>query len=198
MSVSALSGTAAFGSPRVSAAAPPQLLAELFQEAGRLVHRTARRITGNSEDAEDVVQAVFLHLMKTCPPAPWPDNPPAYIHRAAVNASLDLLRKRKRRPEAPLEFEIAEDRGRSEEDALVSAIGSDRDAARIRDAMDLLSPLEAEMFSLRYLEEKDNAEIAEALGKTANHVRVTLHSARKKLRDHLARSEQSSVGGEAQ
>ena len=52
------------------------------------------------------------------------------------------------------------------------------------------------MFSLRYLEEKDNAEIAEALGKTANHVRVTLHSARKKLRDHLTLSDESQVRGE--
>ena len=72
------------------------------------------------------------------------------------------------------------------------------DALRIREAMGLLSPLEAEMFSLRYLEEKDNGEIAEALGKTANHVRVTLHSARKKLRDHLIGSEESTSAGEAQ
>jgi RNA polymerase sigma-70 factor (ECF subfamily) len=188
----------AFGSPAVSTAGPPQRLAELFEEAGRLVHRTARRITGSAEDAEDVVQAVFLHLMKTCPPAPWPDNPPAYLHRATVNASLDLLRKRKRRPEAPLEYEVAEDRGRTAEESLVSAIGSERDAGRVRDAMGLLSPLEAEMFSLRYLEEKDNAEIAEALGKTANHVRVTLHSARKKLRDHLTAPAESAVRGDAQ
>jgi len=196
VSVSALSANAAFGGTRVSEVAPPQRLAELFQESGRLVHRAARRITGSPEDAEDVVQAVFLHLMKTCPPAPWPDNPPAYLHRATVNASLDLLRKRKRRPEAPLEFDVAEDRGRSEEEALLSAIGSHRDDDRVREAMSLLSPLEAEMFSLRYLEEKDNPEIAEALGKTTNHVRVTLHSARKKLRDHLIRSEESTLGGE--
>lgn len=198
MSVPALSAATAFGSPRVSATAPPQRFADLFRESGRLVHRTARRITGSPEDAEDVVQAVFLHLMKTCPPAPWPENPPAYLHRATVNAALDLLRKRKRRPEAALEYDVADDHGRGEEEALVSAIGSRRDADRVRQAMGLLSPLEAEMFSLRYLEEKDNGEIAEALGKTANHVRVTLHAARKKLRDHLTGSDSSPIAGEAQ
>lgn len=183
--------------PAMSSGGVPQRLAELFQEAGGLIHRTARRITGSAEDAEDVVQSVFLHLMTTCPPAPWPDNPRAYVHRATVNAALDLLRRRKRRPEAPLEIEPARDHGRGEEEALVERIGSRRDAGRLREAMKDLSPLEAEMFSLRYLEEKDNGEIAELMGKTPNHVRVTLHGARKKLREYLDREDESSAGGEA-
>jgi RNA polymerase sigma-70 factor (ECF subfamily) len=181
----------------VTTTATPQRLAELFQQAGGLVHRTARRITGSPEDAEDVVQAVFLHLMKTSPPAPWPENPVAYLHRATINRALDLLRRRKRRPEAPLELDPVQDHGRDEEEAAVSRIGSRRDTERLREAMDRLSPLESEMFSLRYLEEKDNAEIAELLGKTANHVRVTLHSARRKLRDALQEEETAEAGGES-
>ena len=181
----------------MSSGAIPQRFAELFREAGGLIHRTARRITGSAEDAEDVVQSVFLHLLTTCPPAPWPDNPRAYVHRATVNAALDLLRRRKRRPEAPLEVEPARDHGRGEEEALLSRIGSKRDAGRLRDALQELSPLEAEMFSLRYLEEKDNGEIAELLGKTANHVRVTLHGARKKLRELLDSEDPAAAGGDA-
>jgi RNA polymerase sigma factor (sigma-70 family) len=173
------------GAEAVSTGAPPAPLESLFEEASKLIHRTAWRITGSPADAEDVLQTVFLQLMRKCPPAPWPDNPMGYIHRAAVNASLDLLRQRKRRPESPIEFDLARDEGRSAEDAAISRLGSAREVAQLREAMEVLSPLEAEAFSLRYLEEHDNAEVAEILGKTSNHVRVTLHAARRKVRERL-------------
>ena len=61
-------------------------------------------------------------------------------------------------------------------------------AQRLQDALPLLSPLEAEVFSLSCFEDKSNGEIALMLGKTPNHVGVTLHAARKKLREALATS----------
>ena len=162
---------------------PPEAVSELFEQAADMVHRTAWKITGRSEDAEDVLQTVFLHVMRS-PPIPWPDNAAAYIHRAAVNAALDVLRRRRRIAEVPVD-DTLRTVGGDEADA-VSRIEEQRLARGLRDALALLSPLEVEVFSLRFFEDRSNAEIAEMLGKTANHVGVTLHAARKKLRDALA------------
>ena len=179
--------------PATAAAAPPPDVATLFEEAADLVHRTAWRITRSADDAEDVLQAVFLHLLRF-PPQPWPENPIAYVHRAAVNASLDVLRRRKRRPESPVE---AADLGGSRDDErdAVSRIEQQRLAARLSDALHLLSPLEAEVFSLRFFEEMTNQEIADLLGKTPNHVGVALHSARQKLKAALLDSSPAPDAG---
>ena len=166
------------------ASAPPADVASLFEETAELVHRTAWRVTRSTEDAEDVLQAVFLHLLKF-PPSPWPENPIAYVHRAAINAALDVLRRRRRRPETHVEEAVALAGTRDDERDAVSRIEEQRLARRLGEALQLLSPLEAEVFSLRFFEVMANQEIADLLGKTPNHVGVALHSARTKLKAAL-------------
>ena len=63
--------------------------------------------------------------------------------------------------------------------------GLSQEMHRVRSALKEL-PLEyAQIITMRYLDEMDVSEIAEALGKTANGVRVTLHRALATLRTHL-------------
>src|SRR5918912_1873347 len=75
---------------------PASELETLFQAHHGRVFRTARRITGSASDAEDVLQTVFLRLVKGQEDYDWSQNPEAYLSRAAINASLDLLRSRTR------------------------------------------------------------------------------------------------------
>ena len=75
---------------------PPSELETLFQAHHGRVFRTAQRITGSAADAEDVLQTVFLRLIKGQDDYDWSRNPEAYLSRAAINASLDLLRSRTR------------------------------------------------------------------------------------------------------
>ena len=75
---------------------PASELEILFQTHHGRVFRTAQRITGSSADAEDVLQTVFLRLVKGQDDYDWSKNPEAYLSRAAINASLDLLRSRTR------------------------------------------------------------------------------------------------------
>src|SRR6185503_8725792 len=70
---------------------------ELFRQHHQLVCRTAYSITGRVEDAEDVLQILFLKLMQRGLPPGFQKNPKGYLYRAAVNASLDLVRARNRR-----------------------------------------------------------------------------------------------------
>ena len=75
---------------------PASELENLFQTHHGRVFRTAQRITGSAADAEDVLQTVFLRLIKGRTTTTGREIPEAYLSRAAINASLDLLRSRTR------------------------------------------------------------------------------------------------------
>src|SRR5207245_6689140 len=68
----------------------------LFELHHDRVFRTAYRVTGSAADAEDVLQTVFLRIARGQEGADAADNTEAYLSRAAINASLELLRSRKR------------------------------------------------------------------------------------------------------
>src|ERR1700757_567286 len=76
----------------VASDAPAPDLEQTFLEHKELVFRAAYRITGDAGDAEDVLQTVFLRLLRQ-EGASDIRNLPAYLHRSAVNAALDVLRR---------------------------------------------------------------------------------------------------------
>lgn len=157
-------------------------LSQLFREHNRRVLSAAYRITGSMADAEDVAQAVFLRLAGSN--APVVGNAGSYLYRAAINGALDLLRRRKTASSEPLE----------EAAAVASAgMGSSPETEAsgrqlgewLRVAIAELTPRSAEMFTLRYLEELGNREIAAMMGTSQAVVAVTLHHARSKLKKRL-------------
>ncbi len=64
--------------------------------------RTAFRITGNAGDAEDVLQTVFLRMLRRRPGADPLENLESYLRRAAINAALDVIRSRQADQTVPL------------------------------------------------------------------------------------------------
>src|SRR5580693_9060743 len=65
---------------------------QMYEAHHGMVFRTAHRITGNAADAEDVLQTVFLRMLRRDSSAI--DNPESYLRRSAVNAALDIVRAR--------------------------------------------------------------------------------------------------------
>src|SRR5882672_236054 len=57
--------------------------------------KAAYRVTGNLSDAEDVLQTIFLRLVRREPGQAVPENLESYLYRAAINAALDVLRIRR-------------------------------------------------------------------------------------------------------
>ena len=159
---------------------PAEELEAIFREHHGMVFRAAYRVTGNASDAEDVLQTVFLRLMRREAGAEAVENPAGYLRRAAVNAGLDLVRSRQKTPSVPLD-EMApvlpEDASQAPDRA--HAAGEIR--AWLRHAVGRLSPQAAEIFALRFFEDKKNPEIAEILGTTAATVAVTLSRTRDRL-----------------
>ena len=151
----------------------------LFEEYHGLVFRTAYRITGSAADAEDVLQNIFLRLMRR-DSAVALISEESYFRRAAVNASLDVLRTR--RGELNLLDEVPSQEGGSQSREL-------RDC--LRRAFTKLTPRSAEIFALRYLEDFTNRQIAQMLGMSPVLVAVTLHRTRRQLQKEI----QSYFGG---
>ena len=164
---------------------PPGELETLFQAHHARVFRTAHRITGSPADAEDVLQTVFLRLAKSGDSANISTHAEAYLSRAAINASLDLMRSRSRAKSvalADVESENFVSSLRNPEDQHV-----DRELQTlIRQAVARLGKTAGEMFVLRYYEGYDNQEIATLLGTSQMVVGVVLHRARTKLRKEIA------------
>jgi len=158
-------------------------LERIFLEHQGRVFRAAYRITGNAQDAEDVLQTVFLRLARREGGEP-PRNLPSYLYRAAINAALDVLRARKQPESVALEDvqgSLPECPGSGPEGR--QEAGELRD--RLRRALARLGPRSAEVFALRYLEDYDNREIARMLGTSRLTIAVTLHRARFRLRREL-------------
>jgi RNA polymerase sigma-70 factor (ECF subfamily) len=159
-------------------------LETLFQSHHDRVFRTAHRITGSPADAEDVLQTVFLRLVKGKETYDLSENPAAYLSRAAINASLDLMRSRGRAKSVELsevDSDALESRFQSPE-----AEHADRELQNlIRQAVAGLGKTAGEMFVLRYYEGYDNQEIATMLDTSHMVVGVVLHRARTRLRKEI-------------
>ncbi len=162
----------------------PGRVEELFRTHHARVFRAACRITGNESDAEDVLQTVFLRLLRQESPAGNVDHIESYLHRAAVNAALDIVRARREARRVELE-EVAPSLSgdaRLEPDRCRS---SHELRSLLRNALAHVSPKAAEIFALRYFEGYGNAEIARMLGATVTNVAVTLHRTRGELQQHM-------------
>jgi RNA polymerase sigma-70 factor (ECF subfamily) len=161
-------------------------LEDVFREHHRRVFQAAYRVTGNAADAEDVLSTIFLRLLHQGGPI---EHVASYLHRAAVNTALDLVRARHDRGRVPLEDVapvLAQDaRLRPDRRQQVHEL-----RACLRSAIARLKPKAAEMFVLRYLEGYGNREIARMLGASQINVSVTLHRSRRQLQRYL----RSSIG----
>ncbi len=157
----------------------PDGLEEIFETHHGLVFRTAYRITGNAADAEDVLQTVFLRLVRRDHGAQQPvDSYESYLRRAAVNAALDIVRSSKDAKSIPLDELPARHEPK--------APGQSRELrGQLRQALAKLAPREAEIFALRFFEERSNQEIARMLSMSQVHVAVILHRTRKQLQKEL-------------
>ena len=164
--------------PMTDAATPD--VAGLARAYGRAVFQTAYRVLGDASQAEDVQQEVFLRLLEK--PVGAVASWPAYLTTLAVRMAIDRLRSRQRwrrllpmwRAAIPPVFDSTEH----------DAVQAER-ARRLRTALCVLKPREAECFVLRFVHGMEIAAIAQATGMTSNHVGVCLHRATRALKARL-------------
>jgi RNA polymerase sigma-70 factor (ECF subfamily) len=159
----------------------------LVEQHGRTVFRVAHRMTGNAQDAEDVVQETFLKAYKQLPRFESRANFSTWLHRIAVNCSIDLIRSRPRR-EAAHEAEDLERMG-AESDIQESGqktperlMLSTEVYERVTRALSTLSQMERAAFVLRHFEGQSIEEISRALGLKTNAAKHSVFRAVRKMR----------------
>ncbi|MGH9241535.1 MAG: RNA polymerase sigma factor [Vicinamibacterales bacterium] len=156
-------------------------LEDLFREQHQLIYRTAYSVTGSRSDSEDVLQIIFLRLLRRGMPPDLVKNPKGYLYRAAINVSLNTVRDRERRkvdgdPERVL---TVIDPG--------APSGLDSEIRRqLLDAIATLSPRAVEILILRHVHDQSDAEIARMLGTSRGTVAVALFRARARLKKLLS------------
>jgi RNA polymerase sigma-70 factor (ECF subfamily) len=159
----------------------------LVERHSRAVFRVAYRVTGNEQDAEDVVQDTFLKAYAELARFESRSGLGTWLHRIAANCAIDLLRKRPRKTvshddedAAPLVERLAST------DAGPDRLAQGRQMrARLDAAMADLTPLERAAFTLRHLEQQSIDEIAEALGQNPAATRHSIFRAVAKMRRAL-------------
>jgi len=149
----------------------------IVAEHGAVVFAAAWRVLGNAADAEDVAQDVFLEAFRQFR-ASAVRNWPGLLRQLATCRALDRLRRRKRHDS------LSEQIPSSDADPADEAAGREL-GDRLRQAIALLAPQEAEVFCLRFFEEMPNPQIAEALRLERGAVAVALHKARRRLEEIL-------------
>src|SRR5262245_44741542 len=141
----------------------------LFREHYQLVYRTAVAVTGSPEDADDVLQTIFLRLLRREFPPDLQKNPKAYLYRAAVNVALNTVRRRKRdalTDEAD-RFEAAPQNS--------NTVALEELHQKLYAAIAELDADAAQMIILRYVHDYSDAEIAKLLGKSRGVIAVRLY-----------------------
>jgi RNA polymerase sigma-70 factor (ECF subfamily) len=152
----------------------------IFREHHHMVYRTAYGVLGNPEDAEDVVQAIFLRLLNRGISPDMTRNPAGYLYRAAVNESLNVVRSRKR-------ISLVADSARIEAQAAPEPSESPEEIHdRLYEAVARLRPGAASILILRYVHKYSDAEIAKLLGTSRGTVAVTLYRAKARLRKWMS------------
>jgi RNA polymerase sigma-70 factor (ECF subfamily) len=161
----------------------------LVEQHSRAIFRLAFRMTGNEQDAEDVVQETFLRAYRQLSRYEARSSFSTWLYRIASNYALDLIRMRKR-------HEDRRERGSSEDHDILLTVpetspGPDRVLYgfqvkdKVNAALDELSAQERAAFVLRHFEGLSIEEIGQSLGTGTNATKHSIFRAVQKLRKSL-------------
>jgi RNA polymerase sigma-70 factor (ECF subfamily) len=161
----------------VTSTSPLEGFAELYEQHYEAVFRAALRITGNAADAEDVLQTVFLRVLARRADVANVALPAAYFRRAAVNAAVDVLRRRELHAESL--FDDLAPHAAIQPPVLLKE--------RLRRALAALDGEDASLFLLRHVEGLSIEELSVMFHLEKNNVAVRLHRIRHRLQAEMQR-----------
>lgn len=144
----------------------------------------ARRYLRDARDADEVVQEAFLRLFLALPELETELQALAYCRRTITNLCIDRYRAQARRPSL-VDLDSAGAMDLAEEDHGDPVVRAE-DAAIVREALSLLSPLHRAALVKREIEEKPVPVIAQELDIPEENVKHVLFRARRALRRILA------------
>ena len=160
--------------PRDAVATGADEFATIYETNKARIYSTAYRMLGNSADAEDVVQDVFIKAYRKLDTFEGRSQLSTWLYRITINRCLDILRKRKRQQTAPL-------------DEAMGAVAKQSNLMKIIEGMlPSLPPGYRTVFVLHDIQGLKHYEIAKQLHITEGACKSQLHKARLMMRKKLA------------
>ena len=155
--------------------------AVLVKQYSEKLYWKVRRIVLSHEDANDVLQNVFIKVWSNLQNFQGKSSLSTWLYRIAVNESLDFLRKQK------LADKVSADEDVSVASRLMSDEYFDGDEvqARLQEAVARLPEVQRMVFYLKYFEEMKYSEMSQILNTSEGALKASYHLAVKKITEYL-------------
>jgi RNA polymerase sigma-70 factor (ECF subfamily) len=160
----------------------------LVERHSRSAFRLAFRMTGNEQDAEDVVQEGLLKAYRHLGRFETRADFGTWLYRIVANCAVDMIRSRQARLKHTLteSFEVTTSAHASEQPGPERLAESSEVQRRVAGALGGLSPLERAAFTLRHYEGRSIDEICRTLDLGTSAAKQAIFRAVRKLRAELA------------
>lgn len=146
------------------------------------LYRMAFRLMGNREEAEDIVQEVYLKLWALRGDLMSYNSIEAVAIRITRNLCLDSLRRRKTKQEA---VRVERVKGDACQETPADTLERKEEAEVIHALIKALPEPQRSLVHLRHMEGKEYDEIAQMVNMNVNAIRVSISRARKQMREML-------------
>lgn len=155
--------------------------AVLVKQYSEKLYWKVRRIVLSHEDANDVLQNVFIKVWSNLQNFQGKSSLSTWLYRIAINESLDFLRKQKQA-----------DKVSTDEDVSVASrlmsdeyFDGDEVQARLQEAVARLPEVQRMVFNLKYFEEMKYSEMSQILNTSEGALKASYHLAVKKITENL-------------
>jgi len=152
------------------------------------------RVTGNQEDALDAAQETMVTLARRIKDFAFRSRFSSWVYRIAVNAAIDVRRKRLDAPRAGVQTSVGNAEGERQLQQVeaegihadpVQEVSRTENQVLIQDALARMNPRFAALLVLRYIEGMSYDEIAEVQECSLGTVKSRLNRAHTALREFL-------------
>jgi RNA polymerase sigma-70 factor, ECF subfamily len=171
----------------------------LYRLHSRRVYALCLRMVGNTAEAEDLTQEVFLLLLRKIHTFRGESAFSTWLHRLAVNLVLMRLRK-KSPPIFPIEATLDPDAETFSPSIDIGApdllLEGSIDRINLERCIQRLPVGYRTIFVLHDIQGYEHNEIAEILGRSVGDSKSQLHKARTRLREHLQEHQRDKARGE--
>lgn len=150
----------------------------IYNSAGGFVYNVAWRVVGSKEDAEEVVQEVFLTVHRKLREFRFQSSFKTWVYRIAINHAINHAKKRDRNP--TVEYDEATN-AVSVHPRAGEQMEQEAKEKLVHKLLNSLNPEQRACIVLRNLEGLSYDEIASSLGININTVRSRLKRAREAL-----------------
>lgn len=158
-----------------------QAFTQVIAEYSQPLYWQIRRLVDNHDDANDILQNTFLKAWSNIEIFRGEAKLSTWLHKIAINESLNFLEKENRRKGIPLDQA-------PEVQSLESGLPLDGDelGRHLRQAVHQLPPKQQLVFNMKYFDDMKYEDISNILGTSVGALKASYHSATKKIEKYFS------------